>query len=102
MLVFREESHILRDVNVFYRNKRCFRSDTLQHCLCLITERTIRFGVELELYRWGLQKNRLKAKIKFIFLREPKINLTSDINCETMVYIVKHKSMNCEQSTTPR
>ena len=69
MLIFREESEILRDVNFFYCNNRGFRFDILQHCLCLITERTIWFRVELELYRLGLQKNRLKAEIKFIFLR---------------------------------
>ena len=55
MLIFREESHILRDVNVFYRNKRCPRADFLECHLCFVTERAIRFRVELELYRFGFQ-----------------------------------------------
>ncbi len=55
MLIFREESHILRDVNFFYRNRQGLRSDILQHCLCLVAERTIRFRVELEWYRFGFQ-----------------------------------------------
>ena len=99
MLIFREESEILRDVNFFYRNRRGLRSDTLEHSLCLVTERTIRFRVELEWYRFGLQKSRLKAEIKFIFSREPKINLTSGVNCEMIIYIVKHISMNCKRTT---
>ena len=55
MFIFREKSQILRDINLFYRNKRSLRSDTLQHTLCLVTERTIRFRVELELHRVGFQ-----------------------------------------------
>ena len=55
MLIFREESEILRDVNFFYCNNRGFRFDILQHCLCLVAERTIRFRVELELYQFGFQ-----------------------------------------------
>ena len=49
MFIFRKESQILRNVNFFYCNKRCLRSDTLQHALCLVAERTIRFRVKLEL-----------------------------------------------------
>ena len=56
MFIFREESEVLRDVNFFYCNSRCLRSDTLQHALCIVTERTIRFRVELEVYRFGFQR----------------------------------------------
>lgn len=49
MFIFRKESQILRNVNFFYCNKRCLRSDTLQHALCFVAERTIRFRVKLEL-----------------------------------------------------
>ena len=49
MLIFREESDIPRDVNVFYRNKRCPRADFLECHLCFVTERAIRFGIKLEL-----------------------------------------------------
>ena len=55
MFIFREESQILRDVDFLYSNKRGFRSDTLQHALGLVAERTIRFRVELELHRFGFQ-----------------------------------------------
>ncbi len=51
MFIFRKQTEIFGDVNFLYRNKRCFRSDTLQHCLCLVTEWAIRFRVELELHR---------------------------------------------------
>ena len=49
MFIFREESQILCDVDFLYCNKRCLRADTLQHALCFVAERTIRFRVELEL-----------------------------------------------------
>ena len=49
MFIFREESQILCDVDFLYSNKRCLRSDTLQHALCFVAERTIRLRVELEL-----------------------------------------------------
>ena len=55
MFIFREESQILRDVDFLYSNKRCLRSDTLQHALCIVAERTIRFRVKLELHRFGFQ-----------------------------------------------
>lgn len=55
MFIFREESQILCDVDFLYSNERCLRSDTLQHALCFVAERTIRFRVELELHRFGSQ-----------------------------------------------
>ena len=48
MFIFREESQILRNVNFLYCNKPCLRSDTLQHALGIIAERTIRLRVKLE------------------------------------------------------
>jgi len=55
MFIFREESQIFGDVDFLYCNKRCLRSDTLQHALCFVAERAIRFRVELELYRFRFQ-----------------------------------------------
>lgn len=55
MFIFREESQIFGDVDFLYCNKRCLRSDTLQHALCIVAERTIRFRVKLELHRFGSQ-----------------------------------------------
>ena len=55
MFIFREESQIFGNVDFLYCNKRCLRSDTLQHALCFVAERAIRFCVELELYRFRFQ-----------------------------------------------
>lgn len=55
MFISCEESEIFRNVNFFYCNKRCLRSDTLQHALGIVAERTIRFRVKLELHRFGSQ-----------------------------------------------
>ena len=49
MLIFREASEILRDVNFLYCNKRCLCFNALQHHFCLIAERAVRFRVELKL-----------------------------------------------------
>ena len=62
MFIFREESQILRDVDFLYCNKRCLRSDTLQHALCIVAERTIRFRVELELHWFAFQQDCFEVK----------------------------------------
>lgn len=51
MFIFREKSQIFGDVDFLNPNKRCICFNALQHALCFIAERTIRFRVELELYR---------------------------------------------------
>ena len=78
MFIFRKESQILRNVNFFYCNKRCLRSDTLQHALCLVAERTIRFRVKLELHRFGsqsfnctLRSNSVRIAYEVPFLNPP-------------------------------
>ena len=68
MFIFCEQSQIFGDVDLLNRNKRCFCFDALQRDLCLVTERTIGFRVELKLHRFGFHQNRLKAQVKFIFL----------------------------------
>ena len=77
MFIFREESQILCDVD-FLCNKRCFRSDTLWHFLCLVAERAIRFRVELELHQFDFQffnytlrRNNVKMVHEVPFLNPP-------------------------------
>ena len=74
MFIFRKESQILRNVNFFYCNKRCLRSDTLQHSLCLVAERTVWLRVELEL-DWDfhmLKFSTRSEKLHSLFTSIPK------------------------------
>ncbi len=90
MLIFCEQSDVFRDVNLFYDNKRCPRSYTLQHFLCLITKRTIRFRVKLKL-NWAIHT--LEFSIGY---QKSHSFFTGHHFCGTM------DAMRCGIGTTPR
>ena len=73
MFISCEESQIIRNVNFLYYNKRRFCFNAMQYHFCLVTKRTIRFRIELELNWFAFQQNSLKTEVSVISLGTPLV-----------------------------